>query len=462
MAKLSTEATIGLGAELLLAILERLHIREPLFVWGLFALGLLLIADSIVRGEWAEKIADPVRRRKKRIRMGVIAGLAFALFGWWVFVRMQNPSETQEVMVTPPHAQPQRPEVREKTPPVSISPTKPTDPTKKGEGTLPAMTQDCGGGNCAASVGQQGGITAGQINVDTDRHLSLKQIANIGAAKTACATMPFINVTASSDEAKRYAYQIIGALHAAGCHADLVLPIPGLRPNIFGVHVGVRDLNKIDPSAAALGDILSNANVPFSFDALEPDFFPGVAFVLVVGAKESPTAANGRAKSPPKKAKSSAHQQQFCEGGNCAQSSGQSGGITAGQIKIDAEEHVNLSDLAVTSLGQVSRGTCPIQNVSVTLNNANDETGKFGERLKLALEGTGMHAAVGSVMAFGANGPIPRGVVMDAGDNCLNMANNLAQALVSNNAVSPARLLLNHVTAAEWKDRLSIIVSPPN
>jgi hypothetical protein len=29
----------------------------------------------------------------------------------------------------------------------------------------PPLTQDCGGGNCAASVGQQGGITAGQINI---------------------------------------------------------------------------------------------------------------------------------------------------------------------------------------------------------------------------------------------------------------------------------------------------------
>jgi hypothetical protein len=282
----------------------------------------------------------------------------------------------------------------------------------------PPITQDCGGGNCAASVGQQGGVTAGQYNVDTDRRLSPKQIADIGAAKTACATMPFVNVTASSDEAKRYAYQFIGALHAAGCHADLVLPIPGLRPNVFGVHVGVRDLNQIDPSATVLGGVLSNANVPFSFAALESDFFPGVAFVPVVGAKESPSAVNGGAKSPPKKVESSAHQQQFCEGGNCAQSSGQSGGITAGQIKIDAAEHLSLSDSAVTSLGQVSRGRCPSQNVSVTLNNANDETGKFGERLRLALEGTGMHAAVGSVMAFGANGPIPRGVVLDAGDNC--------------------------------------------
>jgi len=36
----------------------------------------------------------------------------------------------------------------------------------------PPNTLDCGGGNCAVSTGQQGGITAGQINIDTDRALT--------------------------------------------------------------------------------------------------------------------------------------------------------------------------------------------------------------------------------------------------------------------------------------------------
>jgi hypothetical protein len=31
--------------------------------------------------------------------------------------------------------------------------------------SMPPIKQDCGGGNCAATVGQQGGITAGQINL---------------------------------------------------------------------------------------------------------------------------------------------------------------------------------------------------------------------------------------------------------------------------------------------------------
>ncbi|MGA9863728.1 MAG: hypothetical protein WA383_19790 [Terriglobales bacterium] len=151
----------------------------------------------------------------------------------------------------------------------------------------PAILQDCGGGNCAVSSGQTGGVTAGQINVDTDRHLAPKQIADIEAAKAACAAMSFIHVTASSDEAKRHAYEFINALQSAGCGANLDLPIPGLRPNVFGVWVGVRDMKNPDPSARALSTILGNADVSAPLAPMESNFFPDSTFVLVVGAKGS-------------------------------------------------------------------------------------------------------------------------------------------------------------------------------
>jgi hypothetical protein len=41
-----------------------------------------------------------------------------------------------------------------------------TPVTKTDAPNQPPIQQDCGGGNCAASVGQQGGITAGQVNVN--------------------------------------------------------------------------------------------------------------------------------------------------------------------------------------------------------------------------------------------------------------------------------------------------------
>jgi hypothetical protein len=350
MARFSTEATIGLTAEVGLAILERLHIREPLLIWGLFVGGLLLVFDSIIRGEWAENIADAARRRKKRTRMSVIAVVAFALFGWWVSVRMHNLGGTTETLSqTASHPQPTLPAA---TAPASATPPKPSKPEKKESGGTvppaatppqqPPINQDCGGGNCAASVGQQGGITAGQLNVDTDRRLSHKQIADIGAAKAACASMPFVNVTASSDEAKRYAYQLISALHVAGCHADLALPIPGLRPNIEGVHIGVRDLTNIDPSAAKLGAILSDAHVPSTFGLMEADFFTGIAFVLIVGAKESSPSAI---------------------------SSGQQGGITAGTINVASPLQAAQTQIEQHGAGSGAVGggiaTGPCSNVQV-------------------------------------------------------------------------------------------------
>jgi hypothetical protein len=105
------------------------------------------------------------------------------------------------------------------------------------------QSQECPSGNCAISVGQQGGITAGAINVDTSRRLSQSEIAAIKSSQEACATLPLINVTASNanQEAQRYAYDFIGALRGAGCKADLALPIPGLTPDVVGILIGVRD-----------------------------------------------------------------------------------------------------------------------------------------------------------------------------------------------------------------------------
>jgi hypothetical protein len=74
----------------LLAILEHLHIREPLLIWGLFIVGLLLIADGLIRGEWAKEIVDPRHRRKKRIWYSVVGVVCFLLFGLWVHSRLKQ------------------------------------------------------------------------------------------------------------------------------------------------------------------------------------------------------------------------------------------------------------------------------------------------------------------------------------------------------------------------------------
>ena len=80
-----------------------------------------------------------------------------------------------------------------------------------------------------------------------------------------------INVTASNEnqEAQRYAHDFIQALRGGGCKADLALPIPGLTPDVSGVRIAVRDINIIDPSAIALGKILSDAGLSFAGMAIE-------------------------------------------------------------------------------------------------------------------------------------------------------------------------------------------------
>jgi hypothetical protein len=41
-------------------------VREPVIIWGLFVVGLALIGDSIVRGDWAKKIANRKARAMRR------------------------------------------------------------------------------------------------------------------------------------------------------------------------------------------------------------------------------------------------------------------------------------------------------------------------------------------------------------------------------------------------------------
>ena len=45
--ELSGEAAVVLLLEIILAILDRLHVREPVVIWGLFPLGFALILDSV-------------------------------------------------------------------------------------------------------------------------------------------------------------------------------------------------------------------------------------------------------------------------------------------------------------------------------------------------------------------------------------------------------------------------------
>jgi len=120
------------------------------------------------------------------------------------------------------------------------------------------------------------------------RSLSPEQRASLVALATvACRSIPKVSVTAanSNHEAQTYATEFVKALKAGGCDADLALPIPGLTPDVRGIHVGVRDVRNPDRSAVELSNILGRIGVKSTVSAIKPDFFPNVPFVLVVGAK---------------------------------------------------------------------------------------------------------------------------------------------------------------------------------
>jgi hypothetical protein len=107
------------------------------------------------------------------------------------------------------------------------------------------------------------------------------------AARDLCPIRPRIGVTAANgnQEAQAYASEFVRIFNGAQCDSDLDLPIPGLRPDVIGLHIAVRDVQHIPTGAEALAQILSAGGIKFDIGYMEPNFFPEAQFVLVVGAK---------------------------------------------------------------------------------------------------------------------------------------------------------------------------------
>jgi hypothetical protein len=120
------------------------------------------------------------------------------------------------------------------------------------------------------------------------RHLTSEQCAKITAsARMTAAALSKVDVTAanSNNEAQTYALDFVKSLRDGGCASDLALPIPGLTPDVTGIHIAVRDVQNIPPGANALAALLSASDVRFTISAMKADFFPGSSFILVIGAK---------------------------------------------------------------------------------------------------------------------------------------------------------------------------------
>lgn len=229
------------------------------------------------------------------VALGILVTVIGGLILWGVTRHYDKPTPSAAAAqpTSPPQPQAAQPESKpqENTQPPSTHQRSGTEKKVKieqyGEGSG-AVGGSITTGPCSnVQVGGHGNQAA--VNCDTSRRLSQQQIASIkSSAQNVCATLPLINVTASNgdQEAQRYAYDFVEALRSGGCKSDLALPIPGLTPDVSGIHIAVRDFNNIDSSARALGKILSDAGLSFSFNPMKPDFFPAEMFVLAIGAKD--------------------------------------------------------------------------------------------------------------------------------------------------------------------------------
>jgi hypothetical protein len=127
-----------------------------------------------------------------------------------------------------------------------------------------------------------------EIQTLKPRQLSPEEAAKMTAiARQLCPRINKIPVTAadSNQEAQAYALSFVQIFKAAGCTSDLLLPIPGLTPDVQSVRVGVRSLASIPEEVPMVEQILSAGGIPYYVNPVTPEFFPDEPFVLIIGAK---------------------------------------------------------------------------------------------------------------------------------------------------------------------------------
>jgi len=125
------------------------------------------------------------------------------------------------------------------------------------------------------------------VQVEPRRLAAEQMAALVAAAHEHCFKQAHISVTAanSNNEAQTYALDFVNAFRAAGCTSDLELPIPGLKPDVQGIHLGVRDATRDSPDVLSLARALTAGAVEFSVSSIADNFFHESAFVLIIGAK---------------------------------------------------------------------------------------------------------------------------------------------------------------------------------
>jgi len=120
------------------------------------------------------------------------------------------------------------------------------------------------------------------------RHLAPEQAAKMAAtARQLCPQIRKILVTAANgnQEAQAYASGFVKIFEDVGCVSDLALPIPGLKPDVQGIYVGVRSMTSIPEEVSLIAQILSAGGIQYRVNPVTPEFFPDEPFVLIIGAK---------------------------------------------------------------------------------------------------------------------------------------------------------------------------------
>jgi len=113
------------------------------------------------------------------------------------------------------------------------------------------------------------------------------------AARQFCPQIKRVPVTAANgdQEAQAYASDFVKLFKDAGCESDLQLPIPGLRPDVQGLIIGVRTLTSIPTEVGLIDKVLHAGGIKYKVRPLAPDFFPSEPFVFIVGAKPPPASS---------------------------------------------------------------------------------------------------------------------------------------------------------------------------